>query len=118
MKLLIFTLIITGCTTFFHKSQKKYLPDYVISSPEVKKAYLIAIEIKEKLNEYPCYCECMEYEGHRGLYDCFFTRNGNFNLHGAECDICIEETIEVDKNIKQGKTPYEIKEMLEIKYGN
>ncbi len=42
---------------------------------KAKKAYQVAREIPEILNQMPCFCEC-EPLGHENLLDCFIDKHG------------------------------------------
>lgn len=89
------------------------LPDYAYVSERSEQAYTIS-RIPEAANamEYiPCYCGCVGI-GHRYLKDCFYSE------HGAYCDLCQYEAIDVYNLLKQGKSLKEIRNYIDSRYGN
>lgn len=75
------------------------------------KAYQIAQEIPDVIDELYCYCECDKHSGHRSLLSCY-TDN-----HAANCDICQDEALEAAKMVKQGVGMAEIRSRIDGKFG-
>ena len=46
------------------------------SDPEVVRAYQVARDIPEVLEQMPCYCGCFGSSGHRNNLDCFTDNHG------------------------------------------
>ncbi len=118
MKVFFLFLLFTGCALKLKQGLKnKHLPNFIYSSSKTCKAYFIAKNRGKTLNEYPCYCGCMKFNGHKGLYNCFFKEDGTPDEHGSECDMCIDEIIKVDEELKKGTNKEEIKTILEREFG-
>jgi len=98
------------------ESPSLLFPPYVHRSPEILQAYKTAVRIPEVLEGIPCFCGCME-AGHRGLKDCFIAPDGAFDDHGADCDICYEEAVDVGTWFDEGMPLEEIEERILHKYG-
>ncbi len=77
---------------------------------QTEKAYQIAQEIPDVIDELYCYCECDKHSGHRSLLSCY-TDN-----HAANCDICQEETLEAAQMMKQGVGMAEIRSRIDGKF--
>ncbi len=96
------------------------LPSYATYNSKIKEAYLFAAENPDGLDMVNCYCGCMlhAHDGRihkRGLLDCFM-KNGGFERHASECDMCINDALAVKKWIAEGKSKEEIQRMIDAKY--
>lgn len=97
------------------------LPKYALASDKITEAYLFAKENPEALNGVKCYCGCMQmnHDGRihkRGLLDCFFKENGDFEEHASQCNMCVTDTLLVKNLTEQGKTKEEIKAVIDAQY--
>ena len=99
------------------------LPKYALASPQIKEAYLFAKENPEALDGVKCYCGCMEmlHDGRihsKGLHDCFLNPDSKdgFEIHGSQCEMCVNDALQVKSLIGDGKTKNEIKEIIDSKY--
>lgn len=97
------------------------LPKYAMSSPQIEEAYLFAKENPNALDSINCYCSCMQMEHNgrthkRGLLDCFFKENGDFEEHASQCNMCVTDALLVKNLTLQGKTKEEIKVVIDAKY--
>lgn len=96
------------------------LPAYATVHPKIKEAYEFAVSNPEALDGVNCYCGCMQHphDGRihkRGLLDCF--KNGNaFDSHASQCDMCINDALEVKRMFEQGLPKEEIKNKTDSKY--
>ncbi|MFQ5887354.1 MAG: PCYCGC motif-containing (lipo)protein, partial [Candidatus Hydrothermarchaeales archaeon] len=79
-------------------------------------AYTIATEMPEILEKMPCYCSCVRV-GHKSLKDCFLSSNGGYSQHGANCNLCIYEALDVKKWHEGGLDIKEIRSRIDEKYG-
>jgi len=97
------------------------LPYYATSNPTVKQAYEFAFKNPDALDGVNCHCGCMEnvHNGRvhkRGLRDCFMTEDGGFEQHASQCDMCIQDTLEVKSMIQSGIAKEQIKQTIDSKY--
>lgn len=105
---------------FYRGSGNSGLPSYALKNKDAKEAYLFATENPEALDGVKCHCGCMEvsHEGRlhsRGLLDCF--RNGEkYDSHGAGCNMCVYDSLEVKKLASEGKSKEDIKRIIDEKY--
>ncbi len=96
------------------------LPSYATKNPLVKEAYLFAKENPSALEGINCYCGCMQHlhDGRlhsKGLHDCFL--NGDkFEIHGSQCNMCINDALEVKRMFESGKSKEEISKYIDKKY--
>lgn len=74
------------------------------------KAYQIAQEIPDVIDQLYCYCECDKHSGHRTLLSCY-TDN-----HAANCDICQDEALDAAKMKTQGYSMAQIRSRIDGKY--
>jgi hypothetical protein len=77
---------------------------------QTEKAYQIAQEMPDVIDELYCYCECDKHSGHRSLLSCY-TDN-----HAANCDICQDEALEAAQMVKQGYGMAEIRSRIDGKF--
>lgn len=101
------------------------LPAYALASEKIKEAYLFAKENPEALDGINCYCGCMQmmHNGRihsEGLHDCFLNPNSSdgFEIHGSECDMCVNDALQVKSLLEENKTKEEIKAIIDSKYVN
>ncbi len=86
--------------------------------PAQKESYKAATKIPAILYQLPCYCHCDKGFGHTSLHTCFSTQ------HGANCGVCIQETLYAYWKSKAGWTVRRIREAIvrgdfkEIDLGN
>lgn len=79
----------------------KALPDELHNAYQIR-AYQLAAEIPDVLNQMPCYCYC-ERIGHKSLHTCFES------AHGAHCGICMKEVFYSYEQTRLKKKPAEIR---------
>ena len=91
-------------------------PSFVYNSAQVLQAYEIAVSIPEVLPLMPCYCNCGNAHGHKSLKDCFFKDDGSLNDHGAFCEICDMEVVDIAKWQETGYSLKEIRDKIDGKY--
>lgn len=77
---------------------------------QTEKAYQVAQEISDVIDQLYCYCECDKHSGHRSLLSCY-TDN-----HAANCDICQDEALDAAQMMKQGYSMAEIRSRIDGKY--
>jgi hypothetical protein len=77
---------------------------------QTEKAYQVAQEIPDVIDQLYCYCECDKHSGHRSLLSCY-TDN-----HAANCDVCQDEALDAAKMMKQGYSMAEIRSRIDGKY--
>ena len=83
------------------------LPASDFTDPRVQTAYAMASKIKKVLYQEPCYCRCDKTLGHTSLYSCYA------GTHASVCETCLMEGIFTYLETKKGKTPGEIRAMIE-----
>lgn len=77
---------------------------------QTERAYQVAQEISDTIDQLYCYCECDKHSGHLTLLSCF-TDN-----HAANCDICQDEALDAAKLMKQGYGMADIRSRIDGKY--
>jgi len=89
------------------------LPDYAYVSERSTQSYAISrmSEVANVMEKVPCYCGCVN-AGHTSLRDCFSDE------HGAYCDLCQYEALDVYSMWKQGKSSKDIRAYIDSMYGN
>src|SRR3989339_1197174 len=76
------------------------VPWYAKQDKSTLEAYTFAFESSEDLNGVNCYCGCMQHQHDgrlhsRGLLDCFTKPDGSFDRHASQCDMCINDALQV-----------------------
>jgi len=69
-----------------------------MQAPVQKEAYKAAARQPGLMHQLPCYCHCDRGHGHNSLHSCFE------NTHGANCGICMAESLYAYKMSKKGWT--------------
>jgi len=89
------------------------LPSYAYVSDRSKQSYTVAKmpDVEMIMEKVPCYCGCADV-GHTSLKDCFSDE------HGAYCDLCQYEALDVYSMWKQGKNAKDIRAYIDGAYGN
>ncbi len=77
---------------------------------QTERAYQVAQDISDVIDQLYCYCECDKHSAHVTLLSCF-TDN-----HAANCDICQDEALEAAKMMKQGVGMAEIRSRIDGKF--
>jgi len=118
--LIFLSLFITGgfillLPSYLHSPQP---PEFVTRNPRIQEAYLFAQSNREVTVAVPCFCGCKDSWGHQSSYDCFVKSNGDFEPHGADCEMCIEIALDTKHLLSQGYTKEEIKTFITEKYGH
>lgn len=94
-----------------------FLKDHSTTS-EIAKAYKIAYENPQNvLSEVKCYCGCIQNNGHKSSRACFIKENGDFDLMGLNCGLCVKIAITSKEMLDQGKTVQEISKFVDSKWG-
>lgn len=89
------------------------------ANPGTKESYAFAATNFEILRYIPCYCGC---DGeHKDNFECYYQHDGNGNITGYQdhaygCQICVEITREVIKQVDKGKSLPEIRKIIDEKY--
>lgn len=117
--LLIFAVV--GIFALMPSGGARDVPWYAKSHQPTWDAYKFAIEDPESLNGVNCYCGCMQHQHDgrlhsRGLLDCFTKPDGSFDRHASQCDMCINDALEVKQMTMEGKTKDEIRNAIDGKY--
>ncbi|MFD2990232.1 PCYCGC motif-containing (lipo)protein [Fictibacillus nanhaiensis] len=98
------------------------LPGFLDKQPEeIAAIYAEVPKYKELLETMPCFCGCGESAGHKDNYDCFVSENKEdgkivWDDHGTKCGTCLEIAAISMSASADGKTPVEIRNMIDEKY--
>ncbi|MRX70893.1 hypothetical protein GJU40_01760 [Bacillus lacus] len=98
------------------------LPSFLQSHPEeVKAVYAAAAQHEELLTHIPCYCGCGDSVGHKHSHHCFIKErkeNGAvvWDDHGTKCKVCLDIAAASIIELKNGKTPLEIRKWIDENY--
>ena len=97
------------------------LSGYAVKSSVIEEAYLFANEHPDALEGVNCYCGCMQHLHNgrihkRGLHDSFMKEEGSYEEHASNCDMCINDALEVKKMYEKNITKEEIKKYIDQKY--
>lgn len=92
------------------------LPSFAYNSAQTLEGYRIATQIPHVLEVIPCYCGCGNQSGHRHLKDCFIKADGSYDDHGAGCNLCDREAIDVKKWLDQNVPIKTIRARIDKKY--
>lgn len=111
--LILLALVAAGCSSTTPSEQ---FPAFVYGTANSLEGYRIAVALPELLAVLPCYCGCGKSADHRSLKDCFIKADGSFDDHAAGCDLCISEAMDASQWHREGKTPREIRTMIDDKY--
>lgn len=98
-----------------YSSRKKYkeLPDFAFSSQNTLKAYISVKENPEFYESFPCYCGCDNI--HNSLKECYILE-GRIIEHASDCDICIDEVLDIANLRKQNIEKNKILSFIKEKY--
>lgn len=147
LSVLAFSIVLAGCnsqqaeTTNVKKHQnhtehkqtsdireqtnsKDTLPKFLANrEQQIQQIYLVAAQHTDLLKNIPCYCGCGESVGHKSNLDCFINevkKDGSivWDSHATSCINCMEIAIESAKYLQDGKTPIEIRKLIDDKYKN
>jgi hypothetical protein len=77
---------------------------------KIRNAYQAAKDVPEVLAEMPCFCGCMQNNGHENNLFCFR------DDHGVHCDMCQSIAIEARDLYRQGKTVESIRAEITRRY--
>ncbi len=108
-------LLLAGCARAEPRTEGDF-PDYVYRSAQALRGYQLAVANQELLTHLPCYCGCGEDPLFKNLKDCFISDDGQFNPHGANCLVCLEEVEDAMTWKGQGLGLKEIRERIDTKY--
>jgi hypothetical protein len=83
----------------------------------VREAYQFAVANPDALKNVPCFCGCGAV-GHTSNYSCYVKEtkaSGEivFDTHALGCGICVDIAQDVMKYTKQGKSPQEIRTLVD-----
>jgi Protein of unknown function with PCYCGC motif len=98
------------------------LPGFLDKQPdEIAAIYAEVPKYKDLLESMPCFCGCGESAGHKDNYDCFVSENKEdgkmvWDDHGTKCGTCLEIAAISMSASADGKTPVEIRNMIDEKY--
>ena len=108
-------IVLAGCARAEPGTEAKF-PDYVYRSTQALRGYQLAVDNQELLTHLPCYCGCGQDPAFKHLRDCFISDDGQFNPHGANCLICLEEVDDAMAWKGQGLNLKEIRDRIDAKY--
>ena len=97
------------------------MPAEVQNAPvSVQQAYQFAIANPDVLKQIPCYCGCGNI-GHTSNYSCYVTgvdAKGviSYDNHALGCSLCVDITQDTMRLLKDGKSPGEIKTVIDSTY--
>jgi len=112
--LVVIAALLSACGSA--RTARQELPSFVYTSAASLEGYRVAVAMPELLEVLPCYCGCREPAGHRSLKDCFLKPEGGFDEHASSCDLCVKEAIDAATWHKQGRSPREIRALIDEKY--
>lgn len=108
-------LVMAGCAKAETQDGEGF-PDYVYRSAQALRGYQLAVDNQDMLTYLPCYCGCGQDSTFKNLKDCFISDDGEFNPHGANCLICLEEVEDAMEWKGQGLSLKEIRDKIDAKY--
>jgi len=96
------------------------LPDEVRqASQSTVIAYRFAVANPDLMKQVPCYCGCGDM-GHTSNYMCYVQSDADgkivFDQHALGCSICVDITLDTMRMYSQGKSPAEIKSVIDATY--
>ncbi len=97
-------------------------PEFVrAGGPRVEDAYRFALAQPAALESVPCFCGCAKI-GHRSNRHCYIKAvhpdgQVTYTSHGANCDLCLGIALDVMRLTAEGKSPGEIRAMVDRAYG-
>ncbi|MBD1371741.1 hypothetical protein IC620_05125 [Hazenella sp. IB182357] len=106
------------------ETTSEQLPSFLSGENEtVKEAYRTALMHHDLITSIPCYCGCGMSAGHENNKDCFIKEikeNGNvvWDSHGMKCYACQQIAMESAKLKAEGKTPLQIRTIIDDLYQN
>lgn len=85
-----------------------------------QEAYRFAVDNPDAARSIPCYCGCVGL-GHTSSYDCYvagMSADGapEFDLHAANCTVCVDITHDQMRMIDLGKSPATIRDAIDATY--
>ncbi|MBI2887932.1 MAG: hypothetical protein HYY02_12080 [Chloroflexi bacterium] len=92
------------------------LPGYAYRSEAALQGYRTANEHRALLRRMPCYCGCGQDPQYTSLESCFFSPQGGFNAHAANCAVCLEEAEDAAGWRREGMTLVQIRQAIASKY--
>jgi hypothetical protein len=92
-------------------AEKVLPPDAVPRTPGSAEAYAAARAVPALLDGVYCHCDCSQHAGHRSLLTCFESE------HGAYCDICIGEALQVRELGERSVALAEIRQAIDERFG-
>lgn len=104
-----------------HMAPMAGMPDEVKNAPvNVQQAYQFAVANPELIKNMPCYCGCGDI-GHTSNYDCYVSNvdaqgNLTYDNHALGCSICVDITLDVMRMVKDGKSPGDIRVIIDATY--
>ncbi len=104
-----------------HPDNNMNLPSYAYTTDQVTQAYSASVKMSDLFQYMPCYCGCAAMAhpvAHKNLRDCFHDENGVWNEHAAGCSTCDDIAIIVWTQINEGKSPIEVRNMIDKQYSN
>lgn len=97
------------------------LPAFASINSGVEEAYIFATENPDALKGINCHCGCMfmQHEGRlhsRGLLDCFRKNDGRYDVHGSQCQMCVNDALQVKRLVAADMPKEFIKNAIDSKY--
>lgn len=112
--LILIALLLGACTA--GGQSRAGVPEYAYRSEAALQGYRTAGEHRALLARMPCYCGCGQDPQYTSLESCFFSPQGGFNSHAANCAVCLEEAEDATQWRREGMTLAQIRQAIESKY--
>lgn len=91
---------------------ERVLPSSAVPrTPGSAEAYAAARSVPAMLDGVYCHCDCSKHSGHRSLLTCFESE------HGAYCDICIGEALQVQELAARTVALDAIRQAIDERFG-
>lgn len=116
-------LLLSACTSpnKVTLAPESALPTFLDDAPaRVREAYQLAIAHPDELAKYPCYCGCVAM-GHTSNLSCYVSEVDasdamTFDVHAADCGICVDITQDVMRLLGEGKSSQERRAYIDATY--
>jgi hypothetical protein len=94
------------------------LPDYAMAADSnTQMAYRFAADRPDVMRWMVCYCGCGEHSGHKSALNCFINGDGDWDEHGADCEMCVNIALDARAMTAEGRSLKDIRAYIDGKYG-